>query len=93
MSSDVRLSLPSVRVIFTRQASPRLASHAPNDSNKSAIITSVSDCMNNDIEEYINSPRVIASKFSKHIRKFFCVRAKASKGIIIIIGNNEYGIG
>lgn len=84
---DEIASLPYVRVIFTKQANPSLASQAPNDKINSGVKLSVCDCIDKTIIDKINSPNVIASKFSKHRRKFLRVRAKAIEGMIIISGS------
>lgn len=84
---EERLSLPYVRVIFTKHANPNLASHAPNDRISNGVSASVCDCIDSNMEDSTNNPRIIASRFNRHRRKFFRFKARAIEGIMIISGS------
>ena len=66
---DFILSFPYVRIIFTRQAKPSLASHAPSDKISKGGKASVFGSDDNVSDANINNPNVIASRLSKHNRK------------------------
>lgn len=87
---DLRLSLPYERVIFTKHANPNLASQAPNDKINSGVKISVWECIDNIMDMRTSKPKVIASRFNKHNRKFLYVIARAIAGIIIIRGSSVY---
>ena len=67
---ELRLSLPYVRVIFTRHANPNLASHAPKDKIRRGTSGSVWELMDIVVVIRTRSPNVIASRFNRHRRKF-----------------------
>lgn len=70
---DFRLSFPWDRIMFTRQASPSLASHALIDRIVSEFSDSVGLMVNDDVSVRTNSLKVMASRLSRHIRNLFFV--------------------
>ena len=73
-----------MRVIFTKQAKPSLASHAPSDRISRGGRVSVWELENDTCSVRIMRASVITSRFSRHRRNFFEVNDIASSGMNII---------
>lgn len=72
---DFRLSFPWDRIIFTKQASPSLASHALIDRIVREFNDSVGLMINDDMRVRRNRLRVMASRLSRHIKNFSFVNS------------------
>lgn len=59
--------------MLTRQANPRLASHAPIDRRVSEFMGSTILSMKDDSNVKMKSLKVMASRLRRHMRNFFLV--------------------
>ncbi len=81
-----------MRIIFTRHASPNLASQALIARISRRLNASKCECMNMEMNDHVSRPSVIASRFNKHSRKWGWAVASAMMGIITIRGRIILGI-